>query len=191
MGYVVTSAPAAEPLSPTEAKAHLRVDTSDDDTLIGSLITAARVMVENYLDQKLVTQTLTEYFDAFPLNGVIELGFWPVQSITSIGYTDTDGTAQTWAGANYQTDIYGDFDKGPARIIPAYSESYPSTRDNLNAVNVVYVAGYGAASAVPDLIKSAMRLLIADMYEGRQSAPAAGLATWQILLNAGGYKKAL
>lgn len=191
MGYVVTSAPAAEPLSSTEAKAHLRVDHSDEDTLISSIIIAARVAIENYLDRKLVTQTIAEYYDSFPLTDAITLSFWPVQSITSITYTDTDGVSQTWDSSNYDVDLYGQYGQGPARITPAYSKSFPATRDEMNAVTVTYIAGYGAASAVPDLIKSAMRLLISEMYENRVDAGHTKLTKWQHLLNVGGYKKVL
>jgi uncharacterized phiE125 gp8 family phage protein len=194
MGYVITSAPAAEPLSLTEAKLHLRVEVSEDDALITSIIKAARVAIENYLDQKLVTQTVTEYFDAFPLSGALGLSFWPVQSISSITYTDTDGDTQTWAGASYDVDIYGQYGRGPARIYPAYSESFPSVRSEMNAVAVTYIAGYGAATTVPDLIKAAMRLLIAEMYENRTGEPHAKqmqLPVWMMLLTAGAYKKVI
>ena len=198
MGYVVSSAPAVEPLSITEAKLHLRVDHNDENDLITALIKSARIAIENYLDRKLVTQTIIEYFDSFPTT-VTPLTFWPVASITSIQYVDTDGTEQTWDSSNYTTDIYGVFGEGPARITPAYSVSYPSTREMVNAVYVTYVAGYGAAAAVPALIKSAMYLLIADLYDGRgerstgalSSRPSPNSARWQSLLNVGGYKKVL
>jgi hypothetical protein len=60
------TAPAVEPVSVSEAKEHLRVDISDDDTYIGSLITAARKYCEEYLDRALVSQQLTMRMDTFP-----------------------------------------------------------------------------------------------------------------------------
>jgi len=188
MGYSVTTPPTSEPITLAEAKEHLNVDFTEDDTLIGAMITAARTAVENYLDYKLITQTLTEYWDEFPTSGVFNLRFWPVQSVTSIGYTDSDGTAQTWSSANYQTDLVSE----PARIKTAYSVSYPTTRaDELNAVNVVYVAGYGGPDSVPELIKRAILLIIADLYDNRTNAAHTMQTKWQHLLNVGGYKRVL
>lgn len=194
MGYIITSGPAEEPLSTTEAKLHLRVEVSDDDTLIASIIKAARVAIENYTGLKLVTQTIVEYFDAFPQSGPLNLSFYPVQSLTSITYTDTDGATQTWSNTLYDLDKNGPYQFGPARIAPAYSETYPTTRDEINAVTVTYVAGYGAATAVPDVVKAAMRLLIADMYENRMSASewkAMKNPAWQALLNYADYKRVI
>ena len=42
MALKLITAPAAEPVSTSEAKSHLRVDTTADDTYIGTLMTVAR-----------------------------------------------------------------------------------------------------------------------------------------------------
>lgn len=191
MGYIISSGPSEEPLSTTEAKLHLRVEVTDDDTLIASIIKAARVAIENYTGLKLVTQTIVEYFDSFPVSGALNLSFYPVQSLTSIAYTDADGDAQTWSNTLYVFDKNGPYQFGPARITPIHSETFPNTQDKLNAVAVTYIAGYGAATAVPDVIKAAMRLLIADMHENRMSETWGKLQTWQMLLNAGDYKRVI
>ena len=48
MGLKQTVAPAVEPISLTEGKLHLRIDTTAEDGLISSLIKTARQYCENY-----------------------------------------------------------------------------------------------------------------------------------------------
>lgn len=61
MHLVIVTPPAAEPVSVAEA--HARIDASDEDTLIGSLITAARELVETETARRLITQTLDGVLD--------------------------------------------------------------------------------------------------------------------------------
>ena len=61
--------PAVEPVTLSEAKAHLRVDSTDDDAYIATLITAAREWVEAYLDRTLVHTQWVMRFDRFPPSG--------------------------------------------------------------------------------------------------------------------------
>ena len=65
MAYSVVTPAASEPITLEEAKNFLRVDGSDDDALIGALISAAREMCEQYTRRILVTTTIDEYFDGF------------------------------------------------------------------------------------------------------------------------------
>jgi uncharacterized phiE125 gp8 family phage protein len=189
MGYRVTIPPTVEPIPLAEAKEHLRIETTEDDALLQSIIAAARIAIENYLDQKLITQTVVEYFESFPENGSFDLRFYPVQSIDSITYVDTDGATQTWDSSNYQVDLYGLYGGGPARIDAAYSATYPSIREQMSPVTVTYVAGYGGRDDVPEDIKAAMRLLIADLYDNRNNPTRERHTLWMNVLNVSGYKK--
>jgi uncharacterized phiE125 gp8 family phage protein len=168
VNVLVTTQPAAEPISSTEAKAHLRVDHTDDDTLIGALITAARMHCENFTRRKLISQTLTGKLDRFPADdGEILLPYPPLVSVTSVKYIDTDGVLQTMSASDYAADTYS----LPGRITLAYGEIWPTPRDIENAVTIVWTAGYGAAgSSVPQPIRQAMLLLIAHWYENREVA---------------------
>lgn len=160
-GLSLATAPAAEPLTATEVKAHCRVEITDDDTLIESQITAARQLVEKFLRRRLVTQTWDLFLDRFPSE--IRVPYPPLASVTSISYVDTAGSTQTLSSTLYTVDTY----REPGRIRPAYGQTWPATRCHVNDVTVRYVAGFGAASAVPKAIKQAMLLMLEHWYENR------------------------
>ena len=160
------TAPASTPVTLAEAKAHLRVDVSDDDALITTMIESATDMAEQATGRALISQTWDLNLDAFPTE--IELAPVPIVSVSSFTYTDTNGATQTLSsGPDYVLDTTGDH--GPARIVPAYGKTWPETRDQINAVTIRFVAGYANAAAVPAAIKSWILLQVGAMYENRQA----------------------
>ncbi len=165
--FTVSTAPASEPITTAEAKTHLRVSGSDEDSYIDSLVTAARQWVELYTGLALITQTITEKWDDFPSgSNPIELRIAPVIGSLSITYKADDGTTTTWASSEYVTSL-----ALPVPIVaPAQGYYYPSPILELAAVTLSYSAGYGAAAAVPKAIKQAILLLVGDMYEQRQDS---------------------
>jgi len=155
---------ANETITLAETKLHLRVDVTDDDDLIDTLIGAALEIVEAWTWRKIGTGTLTQYCDSFPSSGIIQLKSPPLTSVTSITYIDTNGDTQTLS-----TDIYDvDITTEPGSVRRAYDQSWPSTRAENNAVTITYVAGYADANSTPDTIKQAMLLLIGHWYANRE-----------------------
>ena len=178
MGLVLVTPPAAEPLSTGDAKQHLRVDDASDDQVIGALVIATRHWAEKVLRQALVTQTWDLTLDAFP--ACLEVPRPPLQSVTWIRYVDPDGVLQTLSASLYQVDAAAK----PARIVPAYDQSWPDTRAQLAAVSVRFVAGYGLAQDVPQWVKAAMKLYLGALYEGRgDTAPLIDTAERMLLAN--------
>jgi uncharacterized phiE125 gp8 family phage protein len=165
MALIIISPPSTEPITVAEAKASpsLRVAVATDDTDIGTLITTARMQVEDYTNHALITQTWELVLDGFPSGGIV-LPLPPLQSVTSIKYIDTDGTQQTLSSSLYDLDS----DTEPGMVAPAYGESWPSTRDEINAVRVRYVAGFGAASDVPEDIKTCIKFIVGVTYDNSQ-----------------------
>lgn len=159
----IVTAPTEEPLTLAEAKAHLRVTGSGDDTYITTLITVARQWAENYTRRALITQTWDLFLDKFP-RWMLEMPLPPLQSVTTLEYTDTDGVQQTLGGTLYRVDTNAE----RGRITPAFNEVWPVTRAVMSAVKIRFVAGYGLAAAVEVKIKQAMLLLIGHLYENRQ-----------------------
>jgi len=164
MPTVIKTAPSVEPVTASELKAHLRVTHTDEDTYIGTLITAARQWIENYTNRQLVTATWTLYLDGF--SAQIDMPHPPLQSVTSVQYYDTGGTLQTLSSAVYTVDTYARI----GRLVEASGQVWPATQDIINAVQIEYKAGYGdAGSNVPTAVRQALLLLAAHWYENRES----------------------
>jgi uncharacterized phiE125 gp8 family phage protein len=159
------TAPASEPITTNEAKAHLRIDASDEDNLITGYITAARQLCELYARRALVTQTWDLSLEQWPGCDQIELPRPPLQSVTSISYIDSNGATSTLASSSYIVDTASE----PGRVILAYGATWPTvTLRPGPAITVRYVAGYGAAAAVPELYKQALKLIVGHFFENRE-----------------------
>jgi uncharacterized phiE125 gp8 family phage protein len=156
--------PGTEPISLAEAKAHLRVTHSLEDSLITSLITAARDMCEQKIGRSLIQTTWEVTHDFFP--DEIRLDMPPVLAVASLKYVDEAGVLQTWGAGNY----YVDKDREPGWVLPAFGLSWPVTREQANAVRVQYTSGYGVdATTVPAALKSWILVTIGSLYENRES----------------------
>jgi uncharacterized phiE125 gp8 family phage protein len=163
MSRKLITGPAVEPILLAETKIHGRISTATDDALVGTMIAAAREEVENELGRALITQTWEKYLDAFP--SAIELFYPPVQSIVSVKYNDSTGALQTLDPSQYMLDDKQE----PAWIVPAVGVSWPATRDQVNAVTVRFICGYGDDSTkVPNAIRNWMLLRVGALYENRQ-----------------------
>ena len=166
MPTTLVTAAAEEPVTLTEVKQHLRVDIDDDDFYLQDLIAAARQHVEeNVLSSALITQTWDYIIDDWP-GDVITLPKPPLQSVTSVKYTDEDDNELTVSSSDYRVDT----DSFPGRIVLKTSASWPTVElKEFGGVVVRFVAGYGLEAAVPPSIKAAIKLIIGDLYENREN----------------------
>lgn len=182
--------PAVEPLTDAEIWAHLRVPllgspaAPNDQSLIAIYAKAARRRIDGkdgWLGRAIVTQTWDMKLDGFPGCGLgggydrrdaIRVPLPPLQSVTSITYTDENGDAQTLSADLYTVDI----SCVPAIIIPAYGQVWPSTLDTINTVTVRFMAGYVPSADspadyranVPAEIKAALLLMTGHLYNHRE-----------------------
>ncbi len=182
MALSLVTAPASEPLTLAQAKLHCKAG-DDDDELIDTLITAARELVESHTHRCLITQTWDDKRDAFPNyghwrtdwrpehddRGAIWLPGPPLQTVTSVTYLDPGGVTQTWSPSFYLVDAPQGPKARQGRLEPVFAQFYPVTRRQANAVTVRFVAGYGAAAAVPAGLKAAMKLLIGNWWLNREA----------------------
>ena len=180
-GLIVSTEPTAEPLSLQEVKEYLRVEDATDERVVQPLITAARQFAESHMNRALMQQTFTLTLDAVvdqnePLyegmrtapdinyyKNYIVLPKSPVQSVTSVKTYDDSDTATTMAATKY----YVDTAREPGRIVLRTGETFPTALRVANAIEVIYVAGYTSAFAIPEPIRLGMLQHIAYMYEHR------------------------
>lgn len=144
-----------EPVTLEEAKAHLRVDFTEDDTLITSLVAAAREQAENYICAPIRCRTETKTTKGFPacyhLPHLVS-----VESIEYGGETFSDFV------------VLGDMVSG----------DWPSTNE---LVEITYKAGYplddNEEQTVPQVIKQAMLLTVGHLYENRETVITGTIST--------------
>lgn len=196
MGLRQIAEPAAEPITLTEAKQHLRVDHPDDDALIAGLISAARIAAENICRRAFVTQKWELVIDSFPrrmfFGSIVTVASYE-QIIPNLQMMETGYTVRFRAGkielplARLQSVDYVkyldkngvqqtldpaqyivDGDSEPGIIAPAYGAYWPDSQSVPNAVRIGFTAGYGDAAKVPAGIKAWMLMRIGAMYENRE-----------------------
>ena len=163
-GTILKQAPSAEPLLLSDVKAHIRFETDDEDSLIMAQIQGARAAVEAYLKRQLITQQWTVILDCF--EPVIWIPLAPVQTVDAVRYVDDAGEIQTLASDWWQAPTRME----PARVMPAYSLTWPTARQVPEAVEIDVTVGYGASGDdVPAAIMDAIKLLVGDRHAFREN----------------------
>jgi uncharacterized phiE125 gp8 family phage protein len=163
MSLLLTTPPVVEPLSLAEAKAHLRVPHADDDAYISTLIVSARLRVERQTGLRLITQNWSQFMDCWPPQGIVELDLNPVSAATDvIVYGDSD-TPSTVDPAHYFLDAT----TNPPRLVFRQGRNPSPPGRRAQGIEIRVTAGFGSAAAVPQELKQAMLLLVADAFTHR------------------------
>lgn len=187
----------------------MRIDSSDDDTYITELITAARILAENYTRRCFINTTWKMFMNAWPScggydsfpEGYYEMAITEVyqakpvmlpkgrlQSVTHIKTYDDSDTATTYSTANYLVSAYDSGDSG--KITIRSGATPPSPTRIQDGIEIQFITGYGSsASAVPTPIKQAIKMIVSGLYENRgdcqdgnlPSGAAALLSQYRIL----------
>ena len=169
-----SSQPVVEPVTITDAKAHLRVDTDADNTYIMGLVAAARAWVEEYLDRSLVHTQWTMRLDGFPPNGLdnLELPRPPMATASAVSAVAITYTTETGAVVVFPSHEYRvDRNSTPGAISPLYEQAWPVHRRDDNSVTITWWGGYGEdGTKVPKVVRAAILMLVAYWYERRLAA---------------------
>lgn len=199
MTLIVTTAPAALPLDwEADVKPSLRIDANDLQAYVESVaIPAAAQWCEDYCNRSLINRGMQINLDRLPgtlpfgtegyvggyaenFNAVdwvrspyglaLELPLAPAKSGSVVfKYTDAAGVLQTWSSALYVVDLPVGPSAMPARIWPAFGQSWPAYRAQRNAIQITWTAGYGVDSnTIPAMLKAAMLLHVEWQVDGRK-----------------------
>ncbi|QDC03016.1 head-tail connector protein [Mesorhizobium sp. 8] len=161
MTLIRTVDPVAEPVTLAEAKAHLRIDHTDDDELLAGLVRAARQEVERSTGMALLLQSWRLVLDDLPESGCALVRIHPLREVQSVTAFGSEGEGAVVDPATYQVDAVS----RPARI--HFNASVAPLRA-MNGLEIDFTAGFGEAGTdVPDPLKRAILLLVAHWYEFR------------------------
>ena len=193
----VSSAAESEILTTAEAKTHLRVTHSAEDTYIDTLIKVATQYAEKYCAGNFIEttykMTMESWNDVFvsnatqlsndnvlksysypsggyysPYTGLPQI-FLPKAPLSSVS------SIQYYNSDNVQ-EIFSDDDynvlnpenqKGFIELVDG--KDFPNIYSRGSAITITFVSGYGSsASDVPEPIKQAVLLIIGSLYEKRE-----------------------
>jgi hypothetical protein len=190
--------PAINPVTLAEAKLHLRIDSSAEDDLISTLITAATRWAEDYTDRTFCQTQWQMRLDSFygsvgspsqfglkaDGNNIegrqgtvpyldIELPRPPmVQAGTAtavtITYTPDAGASTTTLDV---AEYRVDRQATPGVCRPLYGKTWPSHLMDQNSTVVTWYAGYSVTgTSVPAPVKAAILLLVAHLWKHREAS---------------------
>tara|TARA_R100001594_G_scaffold66283_1_gene100554 strand:- start:820 stop:1485 length:666 start_codon:yes stop_codon:yes gene_type:complete len=194
------SAPTATTLIPVStAKGFLRVTFSNDDTLIGTLITAGVEVAQNYTNTKFLEHeyklTMESWDDVYVSNSFDGYLYRDVMTnLSTYGgyYSKYTGLSQIvlpypplisithlkyYDSDNVQqTWSSSNYNTGTFINQKGFIEikdgvDIPDLYNRADAIEIQFKCGYGtAASDVPDAIKQAILLIVGRMYELREDS---------------------
>ena len=197
MPLKLTAAATAAAVSLAEAKLHLRVDSTDDDTLIAALVAAATDAAEHLMGRAVMPQQWQLTLDSFACNEQTPSAGAEPEQLAAIlaGYIPRQLALGSYArplqlrrppvtaviSVQYVDAVSGVLTTLAsseyqvllgsdylASIVPAYGKAWPATRAQPEAVQILFACGYASAAAVPDLIKAWIKLRLGALYENRE-----------------------
>lgn len=157
---VITTPPAEDPLDLADIKTFLRIGHDGEDDFLATLMPAAVARLEQISGLVLVSRTYTVTLFEWPKT-IREhgLSLWPapIANLDSVNVVQADNTRtdHTERFRINDTDL---------SLKPWYTLPY-IPRDGY--LELVFTAGFGSANDVPDDLKQAVRLLVAQGYAVR------------------------
>ena len=144
--------PSVEPITVEEAKIFLRIDTNEEESLISSLISAARMYAEKYTCRSFLTQEWE-----LSKKVIAEKVYLPYPPVEGVVLVSVDGNFID----DYRYTLVGEdtlYFVSPIRSVTP------------GGIVIRYAAGYGnVPEDVPRDIRQAILITVAGLYENRES----------------------
>ncbi len=189
---VLAEYPTTQVVTTAELKAQLRIDSSDEDALLATYISAATQMAEHYCNRHFITAKYKLWFNELPNTFSL---YYPDCKFNYPAGNDNakDGLHYLAAvGSTYtlfaNTNWYSNQNTNPCQVKMTTTPSDAIGTGDLNGTTdgIYYFQFHtgiadGAAS-IPDAIKQAIKLIASDMYYFREDRKRAFPMASEILL---------
>ena len=189
-GHKLVTGPASEPVTAADLRAFLREsEASLPDTMANSFIEEARQYIEEVTGLAMINQTWAMALDHWPhgernsiwwsgvRDGVISdlvapsnlasvyLPRYPLSSVSSVTtYAENSDSTAIVVADTFDIDTY----QKPGRMTLQSGQAWPVALRASNAIEIQYVAGYGATAAdVPAALARSVMQLAAALYSNR------------------------
>lgn len=166
--FTIVTPPAGEPVTLTDLKDHLRVDSSFDDAVLTALGKASRELVEAHTARRLMPRVETLWLDSFPPQDRIIIPAAPVSAVASVKYYDQNDVEYVFDPANYTVDTNGPI----AQVVLKFGVIWPtlgSLARKTNTIGVQFSSGYTDAPSVPSSLALAVKILAGHLFENREA----------------------
>ncbi len=153
-------------VSLADMKEFLRVDHSDEDTTITSLLDAASAHISDYCNRHFAASSLVVFY--LERWRTASLAFGPVTNVLTVNYNDTQGDSILLSTDNYYFEALTD---NTTRI------SFHDTPDleDYNATPIVIACLCGSVPSAS--VEVATKLLVTHWYENRRAVVTGTIAT--------------
>jgi len=146
-----------EPITAANFRSYSGLDDTTYDTLIGTMITAARKWLEDHTGCSIISKSYEVEFDKSDgYDNWYELPFYPVTSITTC---EIDDTTVTYSERGQDT-------------VEIYPDSVIGTGTSDNIIAVEFVAGASDERAVIALYR-----IVSDYYDAKKDNPSAVMSS--------------
>lgn len=183
----VRTAPTWEPIALADLKLHLRVTTTDEDTLLTALIVVARQLAERYTRLTIPQTAWSVWHDKWPggfigwWDGVregammterkafLELPQPPIQAVSALKIYADDDTATTVDATTYFVSLGSEIRRG--RLTLRNNAAWPVALRCADAIEIQITSGWTGTDAttnsVPGALKTAIKMIAAWLYSNR------------------------